>query len=244
LLLQSGMGVIEILERSAPLAGVTRDVVSRLAPHASIRRLEHGDYLWRTGEMPHSLGIIRNGLLKLVRSSARGRSAICGLFGPYESLGEVELVTGAAYAADAWVTSQSANIVLLPREVVMAEAKLCPSFALALASAAHPKIIALYDKIEVLSAGSVDARMATLLLKLYEKFGDDFEDGTSRIPVSLSRRELADFVSTSFETAIRVMRRWERDRIVETLPHGFVLHDLNALEAIASAPSAAVAAAE
>ncbi len=75
----------------------------------------------------------------------------------------------------------------------------------------------------------MEARLATLLLKFYEQFGDDFDDGTSRIPVPLSRQELADLVSTSFETAIRVVTRWERAGVVTTDADGFTLKDLPAL---------------
>ena len=76
-------------------------------------------------------------------------------------------------------------------------------------------------KIDVLSAGSVEARLATLLVQLDERFGDEFEDGTTRVPVALSRQELADLVATSFETAIRSMTKWEREGIVETTNQGF-----------------------
>jgi CRP/FNR family transcriptional regulator len=87
----------------------------------------------------------------------------------------------------------------------------------------------LHDKIDVLSAGSVNARLATLLIKLYRQFGDEMEGGVARILVPLSRQELADLVATSFETAIRVLTRWERDGVVSTDPDGFTLHDVGAL---------------
>jgi CRP/FNR family transcriptional regulator len=96
----------------------------------------------------------------------------------------------------------------------------------------------LHDKIDVLSAGSVEARLAMLLLKLYEQLGDDFEDGTSRIPVPLSRQELADLISTSFETAIRVIARWERAGVVSTDAEGFTLKDVAELRRASGLTSA------
>ena len=80
-----------------------------------------------------------------------------------------------------------------------------------------------------------EARLATLLLKLYEQFGDDFDDGTSRIGVPLSRQELADMVSTSFETGIRVLSRWEREGLVRTDADGFVLSNLGRLAELSDA---------
>src|SRR5690606_8918692 len=103
---------------------------------------------------------------------------------------------------------------------------------------------ALEDEIDVLAAGAVEARMATLLLKLYNQFGDDAEDGTSFIPVALSRRELSDLVSTSFETAIRVMTRWEREGVLKTEPTGFIIQRMPVLEECAGPLHAAHVAAE
>jgi len=62
-----------------------------------------------------------------------------------------------------------------------------------------------------------------------DQFGDDFEDGTSRIPVALARKDLADLISTSVETVIRVMTRWEREGVVTIDDDGFTLRNRGAL---------------
>ena len=81
----------------------------------------------------------------------------------------------------------------------------------------------MHSKVEILSAGSVESRMAALLLDLSRRFGDDFDDGSVSIPIALSRQELASLVSTSFETAIRVMSKWQKKGVLETRPDGFVI---------------------
>ncbi|HMA94260.1 MAG TPA: helix-turn-helix domain-containing protein [Polyangiaceae bacterium] len=101
------------------------------------------------------------------------------------------------------------------------------------AQAVQNKLTTLLDKIDILSAGAVEARLATLLLNLYDRFGDDLEDETKIIPLVLSRQELADLVSTTFETAIRVMTRWEREGVVDTTCNGFVIRKREQLERVA-----------
>jgi CRP/FNR family transcriptional regulator len=78
-------------------------------------------------------------------------------------------------------------------------------------------------------------------LKLNDRFGDDFDDGTSEIPVALSRRDLAELVATSFETAIRIMSRWEREGVLETTRRGFTLRDMNRLTALSGSTTALAA---
>ena len=236
------MSLERILERTPALAGVDPKVLAQLAAAASVIPLRRGEWLWRAGEKPRSLTVIRSGLVKLMRPVHRGRSAICGIFGPPETLCDDALLDGSPYPDDAVVATESASVVQIPREALLQTASRDPKLALAMARGVQAELRAAHDKIDVLSAGGVEARLALLLLKLYNKFGDDFDDGTSRIPVALTRRDLADLVSTSFETAIRVMTRWERQGLVSTEDDGFTLRDLARLQDVACCGAVASAA--
>lgn len=227
------MGLAEVLERAPSFTGVDRALVERLAAAAMSRSFARGEYLWRAGDPARSLTLIRSGLVKVVRAGARGRAAICGLFGPPDCIDDVAVLKGIAHPADAVVATDSATVVAIPCDLVIDASQRDPRLGMAIACGMQAQVAALSTKIDVLSAGSVESRLAMLLLRLYDQLGDDFEDGTSVIPVSLSRRELADLVSTSFETAIRVMTRWEREQVVSTESAGFTVHDMNALRSAA-----------
>lgn len=232
----AGMTVLQALERTPALHGVEPAVIQRLAERATLRTLRRGELLWQAGDESTHWAVIRSGLIKLVRRVPHGRSAICGLFGPPTSVGELSVLRGAVHSSDAVASSASTCVVMVPRDALLEAVRSCPALGLAIACNAYDKILTLHDKIDVLSAGSVEARLAAALLKLYEQLGDDFEDGTSSIAVALSRRELADLVSTSVETVIRVMTRWEREGLLATEPHGFLLRNLRTLRGIAGMP--------
>ncbi len=221
------------LARTPVFSGISPVILGELAAVSTTRSLARGDYLWHAGDLPGYLTVIRAGLVKIVKTGVQGKRSICGLFGAPDSVGDAAVVRGIAYPADAIVSTQLAQLIDVPRATLMAVLDREPSLALALACAVQSKVSTLLDKIDVLSAGAVDVRLATLLLHLYARFGDDFDDGTSVVPVALSRQELADLVSTSFETAIRVMTRWEREQLVETTSTGFVLRSRTELERVA-----------
>ena len=223
------MSIADVLRRSRLFVGIDASLAERLAHAAVTRSYQRGEQLWRAGEMPHALLFVKSGLVKLTRPAARGRTALCGLFGPPSCLGELVLVKGVPYQNAAIAATASVNVVAIPRADALEALRHDAQLALNLFCGFEEKLTALHDKIDVLSAGSVEARLATLLLKLYEQFGDDFDDGTWRIGVPLSRQELADMVSTSFETGIRVLSRWEREGLVETDADGFILRDLSRL---------------
>lgn len=227
------MGVREFIERAQAFAGAEPQLLDRMATAATVRTLRRGEMLWRAGDPARSLTVIKSGLVKVVRPAARGRSAICGIFGPPDTVGDLAVLRGIPYPADAVVATESATVISIPGGFLSDATAHNANLAVSLACAMHTKLTALHDKVDVLSAGSVESRLATLLLKLYDRFGDDFDDGTSSIPVALSRRELAELVATSFETAIRVMTRWEREGVLDTTPTGFTVRKLDVLRASA-----------
>lgn len=222
------MDVRSFLERSPLLANVEPARVRHLASVATSHTYKRGEHLWRAGDQPASLIVVRQGMVKLVRPAPHGRSAICGLFGPGSAIGELALIKGIPFPTST-LAATAATVIGIPRGDALDALRRDAALSLNLLCSLETRLALLHDKIDVLSAGSVEARLATLLLKLYEQFGDDFDDGTSCIPVPLSRQELADLVSTSFETAIRVVARWERAGVVSTNADGFTLKDLVAL---------------
>jgi CRP-like cAMP-binding protein len=220
------MAIQDFLERTALCKGVTPDVVRELGEAAGLHTFLRGSTLWHVGEFPQALLIVKSGLVKLTRPAPRGRTSLCGLFGPPTLLGELVLIKGVPYQNAAIAATSNVVAVTIPRAVVLAAVQRQSRLALNLLCGFEDKFTALHDKIDVLSAGSVEARLATLLVKLYAQFGDELSDGTLRIGVPLSRQELADIVSTSFETAIRVLARWEREGTVMTDADGFTIGDL------------------
>ncbi len=234
------MATADLLSHTTLFLGMAREALDKLALQAGHVTYRRGDFLWRAGETPPVLAVVQKGLVKEVRHGSKNR-AICGLVGPTESIGDHAVVCGVPSPADAIAASESVSVITLPREEVRAAFARDPKLFLSLACAVEKNVEALLDKIDVLSAGSVEARLATLLLKLNGRFGDDYDDGTSEIPVALSRRDLAELVATSFETAIRVMSRWEREGLLETTRRGFTLRDVNRLASLSGAQTAVAA---
>ncbi len=224
------MSIELVLRRVPSLQGADEESLAQLARFGSLRSSKRGEALWTAGNPARSFTVVKSGLVKILRTGQDGRRTICGLFGPPESIGDIVLLRGARYPADAIIASETATILTVPRDVLLGCVERCPGLGASIACSMHTKLAALHGSIEVLSAGTVESRLATALLKLYDQLGDDFEDGTSSIPIALSRRELAELVSTSLETAIRVMTRWERQGVLETTGEGFTIVDRAALE--------------
>ena len=108
-----------ILKHTGAFSEVDPEVLERLEAAGTSHSARQGDAFWRRGDAPLGLVVIKHGLIKLVRSNARGRSVVCGLLGPLETVGDVELVSGEPYEADALAASAWASVVVIPREAVL-----------------------------------------------------------------------------------------------------------------------------
>ncbi len=197
--------------------------LERFAAEASLRQLEEGAFLWRSGDMAAAFTIIQRGLVQIVRTAPGGERATLGIFGPRESVGDVAVLDGKPYPADAIAASTTVEILRLPAAPVLAACEGDPALGRALQRSLLEHTHALRSKIDILSAGGVPARLATLLQYLAERFGDELEDGSTFVPVPLSRGALASLVSARVETVIRTMSSWHKGGVVRSTPEGFAL---------------------
>jgi CRP-like cAMP-binding protein len=203
--------------------------LERFAREATLRHLVEGELVWRTADPAVAFTVIQRGLVQIVRPTPGGERATLGVFGPHESIGDVAVLEGAPYPADAVALSPSVEVIRVPAGPVLAAHEADAALARALQRSLLEHTRALRSKIDILSAGGVPARLAALLRHLADRFGDELEDGTVFVPVPLSRAALASLVSARVETVIRVMSRWQKAAAVRSTDDGFAL-DLAALD--------------
>ena len=65
-----------------------------------------------------------------------------------------------------------------------------------------------------------------------ERIGRETKEGTL-LPIQLTRQEVADLVGTTVESAIRVLSRWGRERILVTGEKNFVIPSRDRLREVA-----------
>jgi CRP/FNR family transcriptional regulator len=212
---------IESSLRVSPLFGALNDDgIRSLVPYAKRRHFERGAGVWRAGDDAASLALITSGLVKLIQPGG----AIVAILGPRETFGELEIVGGTTYWADAVAATRSVELLCVDACAVRAATRSSPEFsgALSRALAVHGRV--LHEKIRIMSAGGVEQRLAALVCHLLERFGDELEDGRTVIQVALSRAELAHLVGATIETTIRIMSRWHKEGTVSTTDDGFLVH--------------------
>lgn len=210
-------------------------VVRDLASAARRSRLLRGEPLWLAGSPAIDFVVVAAGLVCVRKPCGEGESCILGIFGPKECIGTVAVLAQTPYPADAIVITDHADVLRIDASVVRDIAERDASVVRALNTALIEHTRVLEEKIRILAAGRVDQRLATLLLHLASRFGDELEDGTTFIPVQLSRAECARLVGSTVETTIRTFTRWQRAGLVDTTADGFAVPSLAAVSEVARA---------
>lgn len=209
-------------------SSIFRSLGERLQPlsRASFTRtVEFGAPLFHAGQRAEHLLLVLSGLLKIVRHTEDGTETILGIFGAKEPVGLLPVLQQGPHTTTAFAMTERVRVLCIPGVELLRLASADTAIALALNHALLLQNQLLHDTIHVLSAGAVPQRLAALLLTLAERFGDEMEDGTVRIPVVLSRGELSSLISARSETTIRTFTRWRKQGILETTREGFVLPD-------------------
>lgn len=221
-----------LLRRVALYRRLSEEDRRRLAEVTTVRRYARGDTLFAEGDVADSFHTLVAGRVKVFKVSPAGKDVILEIFGPGDPLGAVAVYEERPYPATA-VALEDCLSLILPRRDFFRLLDRYPSLVRGLLLALTWRLVELTNRLTELTGGRVEPRLARLFLKLADDLGEESEGGPGvKIPLTLSRQELADLTATTMETAIRIMSRWGKEGIVATEPDGFVVLDRGALEEI------------
>lgn len=227
--------LLRTLSTSRLFRGLDRSFLESLVPSASIYRLAQGDFLWRRGTNAEHFHVVLRGVLELQRVASGSESTLVALFGPGESPAIPVTLERRPFIADARATTESLEVLRVRAEPVLAALPQDAALGVAMTRALldHCKLI--HSKIDVLVAGTVQRRLAAFMLDLAERFGDEGLDGTTFVPLALSRAQYATYVDARVETVIRVCSAWQKAGLVTSAKDGFTVHSLDGLRAVLGA---------
>lgn len=206
---------------------------ARVAPHSRIREYSRGQTIFSEGDPSDRFHMIASGRVKVFKMTPAGKDVILEIFGVGDPLGAVAVYEGWPFPASA-VALEDTTCITIERPQFFALLEAHPTLVRGLLLGLTHRLVELTNRIAELTGGRVEPRFARLFLKLAAEVGR-VERGGTFIAMGLSRQELADLTGTTIETAIRIMSRWGKQRIVLTEKDGFLLLDRAALDALAAA---------
>lgn len=223
----------EVVNRLRFLRALDEPERQQLLRAGRLRSLGRGEAVWEQGQQADDFAFVVRGQAKLVkvlndeyrcmiRVAASG-SLACGM---------APCALG-TYCCKSLALEDDVEVLDLPRREVLELATRNPGAARAFFSEVAACGVEVCQRIEEMGVGQVERRAALLLSRLARRTGAQRPDGSIRVNAPLTRRDIAELCGTTVESAIRTMSKLERRGLVQKAARGFLVTDVDALEALA-----------
>lgn len=199
------------------------------------RRFGPKDTIFTPGDPDDQLYFVLSGTIRLYKIYGDYKEGTTALLKQGGIFGKLSLVEGRwqDVFAEAVTEVRVASIQKASLERAM---KSNPNFALKLFSSLSERLRQSDEVIESLLHREVSTRLATLLLNLGERFGEENGSGTT-IGVRLTHQDLANMIASTREAVSKVMSELQRDGSIEVRSRKIAILNREALTEQASGPS-------
>lgn len=215
---------------SGPLDFLPQPVREAMAAVARPARFAPDEALFHEGDPPTAVYVIAAGQIKRVKHSDVGKDIILEVVGPGVLLGEMAALADRSHDASAQTLDEVTTWRVGADDFRRLVAK-HPALAKVVIATLSHRLHEAQDEIRSLAVERVERRIARTLLKLTKTVGHR-EGRTFVLDLSLTRQDIAEMTGTTVETAIRVMSKWRRAGIADTVNGHIVLLDPHRLIAI------------
>jgi CRP/FNR family transcriptional regulator len=190
--------------------------------------------VFHQGSPASGLYILCQGTVKLYQSDRFGRDFIIDIATPGAVLGELGMDDDDLYSASAEALTE-AQLCYLPRERLVGFLERYPKTGVRMLATLSRALAMTRRKAGELALKRADARLADLLLRLGDATIHTAEagNGPTHIRLAYSRRDLAEMIGVSTETAIRLLGKLKRNKTIAIDDEGVVVLDLDRLTRLA-----------
>jgi CRP/FNR family transcriptional regulator len=219
-------GMVEMIGRIEHFGALPLDLKKEIASVATRRHFAAGQVIYVEGEPAESIYILESGWVKATRMTREGREQAMMFLRPVEVFGDIAVFTDTTYPGtvaaledvEAWIIPAQAVLDLIPRH---------PEFAMAVIRHLGGRVLHYISLVEDLSLRSVEARLASTLLRNAE-----VQDGRLIVP----RREWTTFdemavrLGTVRDVLSRALKTLEAEGLLKVEKQVIVLLDSKGLE--------------
>jgi len=207
--------------------GVTSDKLAEYEKFIEIRKFNKGDGLFAEGDKPVSLWLVLEGELKVYKEYASGKSATIGIFGEGGMIAEVAVIDGKPYPASCKAATDGKVAVIKSHDALNIITS-NPDIAYKIMGGLSKKLREITSDLGSMSVQSVIRRLSRFLLKMAERFGEE-KKGETSIELFLTRKDLAECIGTSFEVAVRCLKKLEKEGVLKVDGKNILIKDKKTL---------------
>lgn len=206
---------MKVLSQVPLFAGLSTDELRSIDAKMVSLSWAEDDPLYLAGAPAEHLFVMAAGRAKASQPTAGGQEVVVDLLAPGDLFGGLRTLGRATYpeTVRAMTTMCALRIDTAAFRDVLAEH---PQVALRALDSTAALLAQARTSVTQQSTATVAQRVATTLLRLSEKFGQDRAGGGTLIQLPLSRTDLAGMTGSTPESVSRVMSRLRKDGIIDS----------------------------
>ena len=228
-----GLSTDNVLDRVPLFSILSRQNRERILRNLSETRYGKKDLIFREGEPSEYFHIVKEGMVKCVKSTPDGKECTLKMLMP----GDLFCCDAAAFdGARHPGTAQpmgNVSILRMHKSAYFDMLKRNPDAAIEVIKHLANRLHEAQEQNKILALDRADQRLAALLVDLGARSGMQ-ERGGLRLPMRLTRQDMANMVGATTETVIRIMSRFKRDKLVSGTANRLMILDIDRLKTLAS----------
>ena len=187
--------------------------LERVIAQSSTRNLKKDEYLFYQGDNAKNFYLVLNGRVKLTQLDKEGDQVIHHYPGPGDPFGIVAVLR----EIDLPVTAQAVEdtqLLFWDQQTLRNLMEEYPQISFNAIRILSKFIVDFQNRIQQLSTERVERRIARALLRVSEQAGKKVESGI-KIDIRLTRKDISEMCGTTLFTVSRVLKKWEKEQIVD-----------------------------
>ncbi len=189
------------------------DELDEILRFSTERRITRGATIFQQGDAGTSMMAVLRGRVRVSAVSGEGKEITLTTIGPGEVFGELALLDGKPRSNDVSAVEDTLLLVV-ERKHFLPFLGRNEDLYLRMIGVLCEKLRRTSLALEELALFELPARLARLLLKLADDYGRP-GNGSIRIDLKVSQRDLANRVASSRETVNKQLRTWREDGVVD-----------------------------
>jgi CRP-like cAMP-binding protein len=205
--------------------GLDRDAADALLDAATNRQLTEGMTVFHQGDEPNQLFQVVTGLVKLSRIDPNGEQTTLRFMGPGELVGCVAVFQQFPFPATA-TAAKASSVLCWGAAQILDLIRRYPAISSNALKTVGDRAREMAERVAELSAKGVEARIASVLLRLARQVGHSCSEGVA-VAYPVTRNDIAEMTGVTYFTVSRVLSAWQkqgvvrlgRERILVVEPH-------------------------
>jgi CRP-like cAMP-binding protein len=201
-----------------------------ISPYLVSGKYRKKESIFSEGDDSEWFYIVKKGKVKITKLSQEGKEIILEIISPPDFFGGIAVVRGFPYPANA-VAMEDTEVTKISRRNLLTVIDRFPNLMYCMATNIGDRIKGSHEMLKSIALEKVEARIASLLIKLADKSGEETPEGTM-ITMKLTKQDIAEMVGTTVETSIRTMSKLSKAGLITSKGGKIIIRDLERLRAL------------